>query len=164
MNFKSSSLKECSPKIHKERNFIEPSQGTPKEAKNLFKSYEEYDSKRDSGEHFASKKLKLDQSTTDRMLKFDSQVNKNVRTVEIEEKKSNHSVALEENKWAHGIKLEEKKWDHGIKLDGEKEEREKERIFVMAKLNQLASQENIGKNYDLITQCVVSIKRTEEIG
>ncbi|KNZ61792.1 hypothetical protein VP01_13578g1 [Puccinia sorghi] len=33
----------------------------------------------------------------------------------------------------------------------------------MAKLEQLASQENIGKNYDLTTQCVVSGKITEEI-
>ena len=33
----------------------------------------------------------------------------------------------------------------------------------MAKLERLASQEHIGKKYDLITQCVVSGKSTEEI-
>ncbi|KNZ52890.1 hypothetical protein VP01_340g10, partial [Puccinia sorghi] len=35
--------------------------------------------------------------------------------------------------------------------------------FEMAKLEQLASQEHIGKKYDLITQCVVSGISTEEL-
>ena len=33
----------------------------------------------------------------------------------------------------------------------------------MAKLERLASQDHIGKKYDLVTQCVVSGKSTEEI-
>ncbi|KNZ55940.1 hypothetical protein VP01_253g10, partial [Puccinia sorghi] len=51
-------------------------------------------------------------------------------------------------RWDHGIKLEEKK------LDWEKEEKEEDRSFDMTNLEQLASQEHIGKKYDLITQCV----------
>ncbi|KNZ59904.1 hypothetical protein VP01_1645g2 [Puccinia sorghi] len=35
--------------------------------------------------------------------------------------------------------------------------------FEIAKLKQLAAQENFGKKYDFITQCVVSGKSTEEI-
>jgi len=91
------------------------------------------------------------------MLKFERQVKNDDKGVELEEKKFNHSVALEEKKWDHGVKLEEKK------LDWEKEEKEKDRSFEMAKLERLASQEHIGKKYDLITQCVVSGKSTEEI-
>ena len=33
----------------------------------------------------------------------------------------------------------------------------------MANLERLASQDHIGKNYDLVTQCVVNGKSTEEI-
>ncbi|KNZ45783.1 hypothetical protein VP01_7805g2 [Puccinia sorghi] len=62
------------------------------------------------------------------MLKFERQVKNDDKGVELEEKKFNHSVALEENKWDHGIKLEEKK------LDWEKEDKEKDWIFEMAKL------------------------------
>ncbi|KNZ50059.1 hypothetical protein VP01_4620g1 [Puccinia sorghi] len=49
------------------------------------------------------------------------------------------------------------------KLDWEKEEKEKDQSFEMAKLEKLASQEHIGKNCNLLTQCVVSRNRTEEI-
>ncbi|KNZ47776.1 hypothetical protein VP01_6155g2, partial [Puccinia sorghi] len=45
----------------------------------------------------------------------------------------------------------------------EKEEKEKDRSFEMAKLEQLALQEHIGKKYDLMTYCFLSVKRTEEI-
>ena len=102
------------------------------------------------------------------MLKFEQQIKNNDKGVELEERKFNHSITLEEKKWDHGVKLEEKKWDHGIKLeekklDWEKEEKEKDRRFEMAKLERLASQDHIGKKYDLVTQCVVSGKSTEEI-
>ena len=102
------------------------------------------------------------------MLKFERQVKNNDKGIELEEKKFNHSVKLEEKKWVHGIELEEKKWDREIKLeerklDLEKDEKEKDRSFEMAKLDRLASQDHIGKKYDLITQCVVSGKSTEEI-
>ena len=102
------------------------------------------------------------------MLKFKCQVKNNDKGVELEEKKFNHSITLEEKKWDHGINFEEKKWDHSIKLeekklDWDKEEEEKDRSFEVANLNQLASQANIGKNYDLINQCVVSGKSTEGI-
>ncbi|KNZ63930.1 hypothetical protein VP01_10837g1, partial [Puccinia sorghi] len=61
--------------------------------------------------------------------------------------------------------LEEERFNHSLeeeKLDWEKEEKEKDRNFDMAKLEQLESQENIGKNYDLIAQCVLSRKITED--
>ncbi|KNZ58623.1 hypothetical protein VP01_1893g4 [Puccinia sorghi] len=74
------------------------------------------------------------------MLKFEQQVKNNDKGVELEEKKFSHSVVLEEKKWDHGINLEEKK------LDWEKEEKEKYQSFEMAKLEQLASQEHIGKS------------------
>ncbi|KNZ53077.1 hypothetical protein VP01_3350g2 [Puccinia sorghi] len=45
----------------------------------------------------------------------------------------------------------------------EREEKEKDRSFEMAKLEQLESQEHIGKKYHLITQCIVSRKSIEEI-
>ena len=102
------------------------------------------------------------------MLKFERQIKNDDKGVELEERKFNHSITLEEKKWDHGVKLEEKKWDHGIKLeekklDWEKEEKEKDRRFEMAKLERLASQDHIGKKYDLVTQCVFSGKSTEEI-
>ncbi|KNZ59277.1 hypothetical protein VP01_1769g2 [Puccinia sorghi] len=73
------------------------------------------------------------------------------------------------SKWDCGIMLEEKKWDHGIKLeeknaDWEKGEKEIDRSFEMAKLYQFSLKEKIDKNYDLITQCAVTRKRTEGIG
>ncbi|KNZ51161.1 hypothetical protein VP01_4063g2 [Puccinia sorghi] len=84
-------------------------------------------------------------------------IKNNDKIVELEGKKFNHSVALEEKKWDHEIGLEEKK------LAWEKDEKEKDQSFEMAKLEQLASQEHIGKKYDLITHCVVSGKITEDI-
>ncbi|KNZ47979.1 hypothetical protein VP01_59g6 [Puccinia sorghi] len=92
------------------------------------------------------------------MLKFEYQVKNYDKGVELEEKKCNHSVTLEEKKWDHGIKLEEKNWDQSIKLEGErldweKDSKEKDRSFEMTNLDQLTSQEHIGKKYDLITQC-----------
>ncbi|KNZ46257.1 hypothetical protein VP01_7424g1 [Puccinia sorghi] len=48
-------------------------------------------------------------------------------------------------------------------LAWEKDEKEKDPSFEMAKLEQLASQEHIGKKYYLINQCVASSKSTEEI-
>lgn len=77
--------------------------------------------------------------------------------LELEEKKFNYSVLLEEKKWDHGIQLEEKKFHW------EKEEKEKDQQFEMAKLDRLTSQEHIGKKYDLITQCVANGKSVEEI-
>ncbi|KNZ48578.1 hypothetical protein VP01_555g6 [Puccinia sorghi] len=70
-------------------------------------------------------------------------LSENGKGVKLKEKKSNHLVALEERKWDNGIKLEEKNF------------------FEMAKLDPLALKENIGKNYDFITQCFVSGKSTE---
>ncbi|KNZ45074.1 hypothetical protein VP01_850g1 [Puccinia sorghi] len=56
-------------------------------------------------------------------------------------------------KWDHSTKLEEKS------LDWDKEEKEKDRGFEITKLDGLALKEN----YDLITQCLVRGKSTEEI-
>ncbi|KNZ57748.1 hypothetical protein VP01_2082g4 [Puccinia sorghi] len=68
----------------------------------------------------------------------------------------NLSMELGEKKLDHRIKMEEKN------LGLEKEEKEKYWSFDMTKLEQLASQEHIGKKYDLITQCVVSGKSTDQ--
>ena len=102
------------------------------------------------------------------MMKFERQVQNEGKGVELEEKKFNHSILLDEKKWDHGIKLEEKKWEHGImleekKLNWEKEEKDKDRNFEMAKLDRMASQDHTGKKYDFLTQCVLNGKSTEEI-
>ncbi|KNZ46047.1 hypothetical protein VP01_7605g1 [Puccinia sorghi] len=123
-----------------------------KQTPNPFKSYKEYASKKDEGKTEVAR-----DGIIFEMLKFEWQVKNDEKGVELEEEKFKHLVALEEKKWDHRIKLEEKK------LDWEKEEKEKDRSFEMAKLERLASKENIGKTYELITQCVISRKSTEEI-
>ena len=102
------------------------------------------------------------------MMKYERQVQNNGKGVELEEKKFNHSIILDKKKWDHGIKLEEKKWEHGIKweekwLEWEKEEKDRDQSFEMAKLDCLASQDHTGKKYDFLTQCVLNGKSTEEI-
>ncbi|KNZ61758.1 hypothetical protein VP01_13617g1, partial [Puccinia sorghi] len=77
------------------------------------------------------------------MLKFERQVKNDDKGVELES-------GITGSSWKK-------------KLDWEKEEKEKDRSFEMAKLERLASQEHIDKKYDLINQCVVSRKSTEEI-
>ena len=102
------------------------------------------------------------------MMKYERQVQNDGRGVELEEKKFNHSIILDEKKWDHGIKLEEKKWEHGIKweekqLEWEKEEKDRDQSFEMAKLDCLASQDHTGKEYDFLTQWVHNGKSKEEI-
>jgi len=102
------------------------------------------------------------------MMKFERQVQNEGKGVELEENTFNHSILLDEKKWDHGIKLEEKKWEHGImleekKLNWEKEEKDKDRNFEMAKLDCMASQDHTGKKYEFLTQCVLNGKSTEEI-
>ena len=102
------------------------------------------------------------------MMKYERQVQNNGKGVELEEKKFNHLIILDKKKWDHGIKLEEKKWEHGIKweekrLEWEKEEKDRDQSFEMAKLDCLASQDHTGKKYDFLTQCVLNGKSTEEI-
>ena len=102
------------------------------------------------------------------MMKYERQIQNNGKGVALEEKKFNHSIILEKKQQDHGINLEEKKWDHGIKweekrLEWEKEEKDRDRSFEMAKLDRLASQDHTGKKYDFITQCVLNGKSTEEI-
>lgn len=72
-------------------------------------------------------------------------------------KKIDHAVAVEAKKWDHGIALEAKK------LEWEREEKDKDCQLEIEKLDRLASQSHIGKKYDLVIQCVVSGKTTEEI-
>ncbi|KNZ51590.1 hypothetical protein VP01_3896g2, partial [Puccinia sorghi] len=81
---------------------------------------------------------------------------------------SKYILKFECQEWDHGIKLKEKKWDHGIrpeerKVDCEKEEKEKDKSFEMANLEQLEFQKHIGKKYYLITQCVVSLKTQKRL-
>ncbi|KNZ45807.1 hypothetical protein VP01_779g9 [Puccinia sorghi] len=73
------------------------------------------------------------------MLKFERRSKMMTRGLNWRRKNFNHTWALEEKKWNHGINMEENK------LDWEKEEKEKDRSFEMAKLEQLASQEHIGQ-------------------
>ena len=65
-------------------------------------------------------------------------------------------------------KLEEKKWEQELKmyekrLEWEKNEKENDQTFELSKLGTLADKENLGKKYELVTQCVTSGKSTEEI-
>jgi hypothetical protein len=154
---------------------------------NPFGQYEEYASKRDAGElsmllylmnpfsnilkHISSCSGKAQvarDSLSFEMMKFERQVANDNKGVQLEEKKFNHSIQLEEKKWDYSMKLDEKKWDHGIKLeekklDWQKEEKDWDRNFEMAKLDHLASQEHVAKKYDLVTQCVAKGKSVEEI-
>ena len=64
--------------------------------------------------------------------------------------------------------LEEKKWDQELKMDEkrlewEKDEKAKDQTFELSKLGTLAEKENLGKIYEIVTQCVTSGKSTEEI-
>ena len=42
-------------------------------------------------------------------------------------------------------------------------EKAKDQTFELSKLGTLADKENLGKKYELVTQCVTSGKSTEEI-
>jgi hypothetical protein len=67
------------------------------------------------------------------------------------------SPKLEEKKWEWELKMDEKR------LEWEKNEKEKDRTFELSKLGTLVDKENLGKKYELVTQCVTSGKSTEEI-
>ena len=69
-------------------------------------------------------------------------------------------IILDEKNWDHGIKLEEKKWEEK-QLEWEKEEKDRDQSFEMAKLDCLASQDHTGKKYDFLTGCVLNVKITE---
>jgi predicted MarR family transcription regulator len=50
------------------------------------------------------------------------------------------------------------------RLEWEKDEKAKDITFELSKLGNLADKENLGKRYELVTQCVTSGKlSTEEI-
>ncbi|KAH9449052.1 hypothetical protein Pst134EB_019888 [Puccinia striiformis f. sp. tritici] len=91
------------------------------------------------------------------MFKFDRQMNKDDKGVELEGRRLDHTIALDQKKWDQGIEIEEKK------LTWEKEERAKDRQFEIEKLDRLASQDNVGKKYELVTKCIQTGVKTEEI-
>jgi hypothetical protein len=92
---------------------------------------------------------------------LDFKINKyqchNNKTVKLEEKKFMHLSQLEEKKWHQELKMDEKR------LEWEKDEKAKDQTFELSKLGTLAEKENLGKKYELVTQCVTSGKSTEEI-
>ncbi|PLW05175.1 hypothetical protein PCANC_28915 [Puccinia coronata f. sp. avenae] len=119
---------------------------------NAFAHYEEYALKRDAG------KAQLAQAS------LDFEINKYQRQLAID----NKMVKLEEKKFMRLSKLEEKKWEQELKMDEkrlewEKDEKAKDQTFELSKLGTLADKENLGKKYELVTQCVTSGKSTEEI-
>jgi hypothetical protein len=81
----------------------------------------------------------------------------NNKMVELEEKKFIRLSNLEEKKWEQELKMDEKR------LEWEKDEKAKDQTFELSKLGTLAEKENLGKKYELVTQCVTSGKSTEEI-
>jgi hypothetical protein len=89
--------------------------------------------------------------------KYQHQLAINNKTVELEEKKFMRLSKLEENKWEKELKMDEKR------LEWEKDEKEKDQTIELSKLGTLADKENLGKKYELVTQCVTSGKSTEEI-
>ncbi|PLW17303.1 hypothetical protein PCANC_14143 [Puccinia coronata f. sp. avenae] len=119
---------------------------------NAFAHYEEYALKRDAG------KAKVAQASLDfEINKYQRQLAIDNKTVKLEEKKFMRLSKLEENKWEQELKMDEKR------LEWEKDEKAKDRTFELSKLGTLADKENLGKKYELVTQCVTSGKSTEEI-
>ncbi|PLW25736.1 hypothetical protein PCANC_25520 [Puccinia coronata f. sp. avenae] len=119
---------------------------------NVFAHYEEYALKRDAG------KAQVAQASLDfEINKYQRQLAINNKTVELEEKKFMRSSKLEEKKWERELKMDEKR------LEWEKDEKEKDQTFELSKLGTLADIENLGKKYELVTQCVTSGISTEEI-
>ncbi|PLW17261.1 hypothetical protein PCANC_11612 [Puccinia coronata f. sp. avenae] len=119
---------------------------------NAFAHYEEYALKRDAGKaQVAQASLDFEINKYQRQLAIDN------KTVKLEEKKFIRSSKLEEKKWEQELKMDEKR------LEWEKDEKAKDQTFELSKLGALADKENLGKKYELVTQCVTSGKSTEEI-
>ncbi|PLW06043.1 hypothetical protein PCASD_25109 [Puccinia coronata f. sp. avenae] len=119
---------------------------------NVFAHYEEYALKRDAG------KPQVAQASLDfEINKYQRQLAINNKTVKLEEKKFMRLSKLEENKWEQELKMDEKRFEW------EKDEKEKDRTTELSKLGTSADKENLGKKYELVTQCVTSGKSTEEI-
>ncbi|PLW23364.1 hypothetical protein PCANC_28343 [Puccinia coronata f. sp. avenae] len=119
---------------------------------NVFAHYEEYALKRDAGKaQVAQASLDFEINKYQRQLAIDNKM------VELEEKKFMRSSKLEEKKWEQELKMDEKR------LEWEKDEKAKDQTFELFKLGALADKENLGKKYELVTQCVTSGKSTEEI-
>ncbi|PLW33402.1 hypothetical protein PCANC_20761 [Puccinia coronata f. sp. avenae] len=119
---------------------------------NVFAHYEEYALKRDAG------KAQVAQASLNfEINKYQHQLAINNKTVKLEEKKFMRLSKLEENKWEKELKMDEKR------LEWEKDEKEKDQTIELSKLGTLADKENLGKKYELVTQCVTSGKSTEEI-
>ncbi|PLW09693.1 hypothetical protein PCANC_20739 [Puccinia coronata f. sp. avenae] len=119
---------------------------------NAFAHYEEYALKREAGKaQVAQASLDFEINKYQRQLAIDN------KTVELEEKKFMRLSKLEEKKWERELKMDEKR------LEWEKDENAKDRTFELSKLGTLADKENLGKKYELVTQCVTTGKSTEEI-
>ncbi|PLW39480.1 hypothetical protein PCANC_16813 [Puccinia coronata f. sp. avenae] len=119
---------------------------------NVFAHYEEYALKREAGKaQVAQASLNFEINKYQRQLAIDN------KTVKLEEKKFMRSSKLEEKKWERELKTDEKR------LEWEKDEKAKDQAFELFKLGTLADKENLGKKYELVTQCVTSGKSTEEI-
>ncbi|PLW37802.1 hypothetical protein PCASD_11298 [Puccinia coronata f. sp. avenae] len=119
---------------------------------NAFAHYEEYALKREAGKaQVAQASLDFEINKYQRQLAIDN------KTVELEEKKFMRSSKLEEKKWERELKMDEKR------LKWEKDEKAKDQTFELSQLGTLADKENLGKKYELVTQCVTSGKSTEEI-
>ncbi|PLW13967.1 hypothetical protein PCASD_04613 [Puccinia coronata f. sp. avenae] len=119
---------------------------------NAFAHYEEYALKREAGKaQVAQASLDFEINKYQRQLAIDN------KTVDQEEKKFMRSSKLEEKKWEQELKMDEKR------LEWEKDEKAKDQTFELSKLGTLADKENLGKKYELVTQCVTSGKSTEEI-
>jgi hypothetical protein len=89
--------------------------------------------------------------------KYQCQLAINNKTVELEEKKFMRSSQLEEKKWDQELKMDENR------LEWEKDEKQKDQTFELSKLGNLVYEENLGKKFELVTQCVTSGKSNEEI-
>ncbi|PLW27391.1 hypothetical protein PCANC_25846 [Puccinia coronata f. sp. avenae] len=119
---------------------------------NAFAHYEEYALKREAGKaQVAKASLDFEINKYQRQLAIDN------KTVELKEKKFMRLSKLEEKKWERELKMDEKR------LEWEKDEKAKDQTFELSKLGTLADKENLGKKYELVTQCVTSGKSTEEI-
>ncbi|POW23133.1 hypothetical protein PSHT_00574 [Puccinia striiformis] len=134
-------------------NNINPkSHHTPGSSKpNPFGAYEGYANNKEAGPSGQGR------TRLRKMFKFDRQMNKDDKGVELEGRRLDHTIALDQKKWDQGIEIEEKK------LTWEKEERAKDRQFEIEKLDRLASQDNVGKKYELVTKCIQTGVKTEEI-
>jgi hypothetical protein len=89
--------------------------------------------------------------------KYQRQLAINNKMVELEEKKFMHLSQLEEKKWEQEQEMDEKR------LQWEKDEKAKDQTFELFNLGTMADKENLGKKYELVTQCVTSGKSTKEI-